>query len=123
MLPESREERGCCCSARSARTSLFPTCVRSPSTGGSAPPGGARTPQRADRKLDVRANDAGARLATLSGGNQQKVLLAKWLFRPPRVLIADEPTRGVDIGAKHAIYELVDSFAREGMASCSSRPR
>jgi len=67
-------------------------------------------------RVDVRARGAGAKLITLSGGNQQKVLFAKWLFRPPRVFIADEPTRGVDVGAKRAIYELIRSLAEEGMA-------
>ncbi|WP_320670831.1 sugar ABC transporter ATP-binding protein [Patulibacter defluvii] len=52
----------------------------------------------------------------LSGGNQQKVMFAKWLLRRPRVLLLDEPTRGVDIGAKRAIYELIVGLAAEGMA-------
>ncbi|MFA4929162.1 MAG: ATP-binding cassette domain-containing protein, partial [Patulibacter sp.] len=52
----------------------------------------------------------------LSGGNQQKVMLAKWLLRRPRVLLLDEPTRGVDIGAKKAIYELITALAAEGLA-------
>ena len=68
------------------------------------------------RRIDVRAKGPTAKLSTLSGGNQQKVLFAKWLFKPPRVFIADEPTRGVDVGAKRAIYELIHSLAAEGMA-------
>jgi ABC-type sugar transport system ATPase subunit len=68
------------------------------------------------RRVDVRAKGPGARVSTLSGGNQQKVLFAKWLFRPPRVFIADEPTRGVDVGAKRAIWELIHDLAADGKA-------
>jgi ABC-type sugar transport system ATPase subunit len=68
------------------------------------------------RRIDVRAKGPGAKVITLSGGNQQKVLFAKWLFRPPRVFIADEPTRGVDVGAKRAIWELVRDLAADGKA-------
>jgi rhamnose transport system ATP-binding protein len=53
---------------------------------------------------------------TLSGGNQQKVLLAKWLMPSPKVLILDEPTRGIDIGAKTEIHRIVSHLAAEGMA-------
>src|SRR6185437_10264926 len=52
----------------------------------------------------------------LSGGNQQKVVLSKWLARRPRVLILDEPTRGVDVGAKSEIYALMDELAAAGIA-------
>ncbi len=67
-------------------------------------------------RLEVRAKGPGTPVNTLSGGNQQKVLFAKWLFRRPRVLIADEATRGVDVGTKRAINELIHRLAAEGMA-------
>jgi ribose transport system ATP-binding protein len=50
----------------------------------------------------------------LSGGNQQKTVVAKWLFCDSKILIFDEPTRGIDVGAKYAIYELIGALAREG---------
>ena len=55
-------------------------------------------------------------MRTLSGGNQQKVVLARWLLRDCRVLLLDEPTRGVDVGAKRDIYFLIQRLAREGLA-------
>ena len=56
------------------------------------------------------------RAANLSGGNQQKVVLAKWLALEPKVLIFDEPTRGIDVGAKAEIYELMRKLAEAGVA-------
>ena len=52
----------------------------------------------------------------LSGGNQQKVVLGKWLAIRPRVLLLDEPTRGIDVGAKQEIYRLMEELARQGVA-------
>jgi len=66
--------------------------------------------------LDVRPPDPDALLRNLSGGNQQKVLLARWLATGPRLLILDEPTRGIDVGAKAQIQALVAELAAEGMA-------
>ena len=56
------------------------------------------------------------RAGNLSGGNQQKVVLAKWLSLEPKVLIFDEPTRGIDVGAKAEIYELMRKLAESGVA-------
>ena len=54
-------------------------------------------------------------MSSLSGGNQQKVVVAKWLATEPKVLILEEPTRGIDIGAKHEIYSIIDELAKEGL--------
>ncbi len=67
-------------------------------------------------KLDVVPKAPEARLMSLSGGNQQKVVLARVLRLEPRVLVLDEPTQGVDVGAKAAIHEIVRGAAREGTA-------
>ena len=71
--------------------------------------------QQVLRGLDVRARGQAVPADTLSGGNQQKLLFARVLLCKPRVLIADEPTRGVDVGAKRAIYELLTSLAADGL--------
>ena len=57
-------------------------------------------------------------MKTLSGGNQQKVVLAKWLLAEPKVFILDEPTRGIDVGAKHEVYRLINDLVARG-AACS----
>ncbi|EWM09968.1 ATP-binding cassette domain-containing protein [Kutzneria sp. 744] len=66
--------------------------------------------------LDIRPADPEAVVGTLSGGNQQKVLLARWLATKPRLLILDEPTRGIDIGAKAEIQRLVATLSEDGTA-------
>ena len=80
---------------------------------GSAEKGAARQQVEA---LDVRPADVDREVRTLSGGNQQKVVLARWLLRDCRVLLLDEPTRGVDVGARSEIYALVRSLADRGVA-------
>lgn len=67
-------------------------------------------------RLRVRAAGLGQAVGLLSGGNQQKVVLAKWLARKPAVIIFDEPTRGIDVGAKSEIYALMDQLAQQGTA-------
>lgn len=68
------------------------------------------------KSVDIRAANPGAAIETLSGGNQQKALFAKWLIRSPRVLLIDEPTRGVDVHAKTQIHHLITGLAADGMA-------
>jgi ABC-type sugar transport system ATPase subunit len=68
------------------------------------------------RRLSIRASSPDQGTWQLSGGNQQKVVLAKWLRTRPRVLLLDEPTRGIDVGAKTEIYELMRALAADGMA-------
>ncbi|MBB3083563.1 sugar ABC transporter ATP-binding protein [Geodermatophilus sabuli] len=72
--------------------------------------------QEEQARLGIKASDPEQGTWQLSGGNQQKIVLAKWLRRGPRVLLLDEPTRGVDVGAKSEIYRLVTGLAVEGMA-------
>ncbi|NMB26186.1 MAG: sugar ABC transporter ATP-binding protein, partial [Firmicutes bacterium] len=68
------------------------------------------------RKLAIRLQSATDNINTLSGGNQQKVVLAKWLPANPKILILDNPTQGVDVGAKEEIYSIILKLAEEGMA-------
>jgi ribose transport system ATP-binding protein len=86
----------------------------------------ATTPRRAVRSraaarstlrdLELRARSVDQEIRFLSGGNQQKVLLGKWLLTDPDVVLLDEPTRGIDVGAKHAVYTLMRRLAHEGKA-------
>jgi D-xylose transport system ATP-binding protein len=72
--------------------------------------------QRAATDLRIKANSVFTIAGTLSGGNQQKVVLAKWLLTNPRVLFLDEPTRGIDVGAKQEIYAQINKLAESGLA-------
>ena len=72
--------------------------------------------ERYVKELDVKASGVDAVVRTLSGGNQQKVLLARWLNAGPKLFILDEPTRGIDIGAKVEIHKLLDRLASQGVA-------
>jgi putative multiple sugar transport system ATP-binding protein len=66
--------------------------------------------------LNIKAPSVLSKVGQLSGGNQQKVVLAKWLFTGPDLLILDEPTRGIDVGAKFEIYGLINELAAQGKA-------
>jgi ribose transport system ATP-binding protein len=68
------------------------------------------------KRLDIRLYTTAQTAGSLSGGNQQKVVLAKWLSMEPKVLLLDEPTRGIDVNAKAEIYKLLEGLAAEGVA-------
>ncbi|WP_043670397.1 sugar ABC transporter ATP-binding protein, partial [Clavibacter michiganensis] len=68
------------------------------------------------KSMNIKAPSVGAITGKLSGGNQQKVVLSKWMFSDPDVLILDEPTRGIDVGAKYEIYTIINALAAQGKA-------
>ncbi len=67
------------------------------------------------KRLNIKTYSSEQEVKSLSGGNQQKVVIGKWLGINPRVLILDEPTRGVDIGAKQEIYKLINELTEQGV--------
>ena len=71
---------------------------------------------RTIRNLGIQASGPRQLAGTLSGGNQQKLVIGKWLLTKPRVLLLDEPTRGIDVGAKAEIYRLIGTLAKQGLA-------
>jgi methyl-galactoside transport system ATP-binding protein len=68
------------------------------------------------KKLSIKTPNMQEHISNLSGGNQQKVIVARWLANDPDILIMDEPTRGIDVGAKHEIYEIMNDLAAQGKA-------
>jgi rhamnose transport system ATP-binding protein len=74
------------------------------------------TAQQWIERLQIRTRGAAQSLEELSGGNQQKVVLAKWLQTTPKVLILDEPTKGIDVGSKAAVYKVMQELVQRGLA-------
>ncbi|MBL8131714.1 MAG: sugar ABC transporter ATP-binding protein [Anaerolineae bacterium] len=117
LLPESRKEQGLLLK-QTARQN-----VTLPHLSGLSNLGGWLHSRRESREvveilkaLNVQPHAPNQRVSRFSGGNQQKVLFSKWLLRRPTVFIIDEPTRGIDVGAKQAIYQLIADLAQQGMA-------
>ena len=75
-----------------------------------------RTAEEFRERLRIRTPSVRAAVAALSGGNQQKVVLSKWLNTRPSVLILDEPTRGIDVGTKVEVHQIVEELAQQGIA-------
>jgi rhamnose transport system ATP-binding protein len=116
MVPESRKDEGLVL-VRSMRENLLLADLGRGSKLGILRPRAERAIARdsVDR-VDIRGADPTGPVWTLSGGNQQKVLFAKWLLRRPKVLLVDEPTRGVDVAAKVTIHRLLADLAARGLA-------
>jgi ABC-type sugar transport system ATPase subunit len=117
FLPESRKEEGLFMDLSLAANTTFTHVRTVASRLGFVRPIAERSRSRSLLQfLSVDPPSPSARAGNLSGGNQQKVLFARWLFKRPRVLILDEPTRGVDVGARAAIHRLINDLAGEGAA-------
>jgi ABC-type sugar transport system ATPase subunit len=117
FVPESRKEEGLFMDLSLAANTTFAHMRTVSSRLGFVRPLLERSKSRSLLQfLSVEPPSPSARAGNLSGGNQQKVLFARWLFRRPRVLILDEPTRGVDVGARAAIHRLINDLAAEGAA-------
>ncbi|MDQ3865027.1 MAG: sugar ABC transporter ATP-binding protein, partial [Actinomycetota bacterium] len=116
FIPEDRHEAGIV-PAMSTQHNLGLVWTRRHSKGGIIRPQAERTMARSviDR-LNVRPPNPASAVESLSGGNQQKVVLGKWLATDPRILLLDEPTRGVDVGAKSEIHKLVGELKTHGVA-------
>ncbi len=116
MLPESRKDQGLLMRRSIMENIALPHLGTLSTAGVVSRRKEHRDVGRIAQRVDVRGGRLSSRVSSLSGGNQQKVLFGKWLLRRPRLLIADEPTRGVDVGAKLGIHELIVSLAADGMA-------
>jgi ribose transport system ATP-binding protein len=115
MIPESRKEQGLLLGRSVLENVSLSSLAQVSRAGLVRPRAERRSVQGAMTRVDVRGGGYALPASALSGGNQQKLLFARSLLRDPRVLIADEPTRGVDVGAKRAIYELLTSLTGGGL--------
>jgi len=115
LIPEGRKEHGLLLGRPVAENVSLAALTRFSRGGLVKGRAERRAVDAALAKAGVRPRGQSAPASTLSGGNQQKLLFARVLLREPRVLIADEPTRGVDVGSKRAIYDLLTGLAAEGL--------
>jgi ribose transport system ATP-binding protein len=115
LVPEDRQRAGLLLDVSVAQNISLPD-LRSYARGLLVAPAAEReNAERQKRELHIRVPDVDTEAGVLSGGNQQKVVLAKWLSMSPRAIILDEPTRGIDVGSKNDIYGLLRSLADSGV--------
>jgi ribose transport system ATP-binding protein len=116
LVPEDRKQSGVLLDLSIKENITLPQ-LSGLAKGGIVSRGGeAEIAEKQRKDLNIRAPDIETRVGSLSGGNQQKVVLAKWLSMAPRAIIFDEPTRGIDVGAKNEIYDMLRALADAGVA-------
>ena len=116
LLTEDRKAKGLVLHASIADNIVLPSLARLARLGVRRPAEEKRAAKRGIADVGIRCRGPRQPAGALSGGNQQKVVLAKWLETGPRILLLDEPTRGIDVGAKQEIYELLFKLAEQGLA-------
>jgi rhamnose transport system ATP-binding protein len=115
-VPEDRQHHGLVLPMDITDNVTLPILSRFTHRGWLAEGGARQAAYEAATQMEVRATTVWQKVRELSGGNQQKVVLAKWLSMKPRILILDEPTRGIDIGTKAAVHGLMGELAAQGIA-------
>ncbi len=116
LVPEDRRQQGLALDLSIARNASMTVLGRLVKHGLITARRETALANRWGTRLRLKAGDPNAPVGTLSGGNQQKVVLGKWLATGPKVLIIDEPTRGIDVGAKAEVYSALAELVRDGMA-------
>jgi ribose transport system ATP-binding protein len=116
LIPEDRKTQGLLL-AMSIRDNLVLAAASDLSNHGVIDSAKERTAiEEAVQKLQIKMNDLDAPVRTLSGGNQQKIVIGKWLMKEPRILLLNDPTRGIDVGTKQEMYRLLRELAQAGIA-------
>ena len=116
LVPEDRQHHGLVLPMDLADNVMLPRLSRFTKRGWLAAKQARQAAHDAATQLEVKATTVWQKARELSGGNQQKVVLAKWLSTKPRILILDEPTRGIDVGTKAAVHRLMSELAGQGIA-------
>lgn len=116
LVPEDRRNSGLILDFAIRENITLPSLGKFTATGLISKKAESKTSQEMCEKLNVKTPSIETNVGNLSGGNQQKVVLAKWLSLNPKLLIFDEPTRGIDVGAKSEIYQLMRDLAEKGVA-------
>lgn len=115
LVPEDRKLQGLIMSMNVMENTTLATLQKLTSFGFLSRRKELELTRQFNEKLRVRFASVNQNIETLSGGNQQKVVIAKWLATNPRILLLDEPTRGIDVGARQEIYGIIEKLASEGM--------